>query len=173
MDLSPVLKAKRITIVGNIAAGKTTLARKLSARLNIPITYIDAIQFNPDLTIANMTQTRAILNQVQSQDSWIIDGQGPLDMFENRFALADQIIFIDLPIYQNFILLTYRLFKNIFSPRSELPTGSSELNWKHIKKQYRTTWTIHKKMRPELIRMLNRKEFRPKLMTLTHLGVKI
>ncbi len=172
MDLSPLLSARKITIVGNIASGKTTFARKLSKRLNIPVTHIDGVQFNSDLAIADMNQTRAILNQVQSQEAWIIDGQGPLDMFEGRFTLADRIVFIDLPIYQNFILLTYRLIKNIFSPRSELPAGHSELNWKHIKKQYRTTWTIHKKMRPELIRMLNRKEFKPKLMTLTSLRSK-
>ena len=163
----------KITIVGNIASGKTFLARQLSERLGIPVTHIDTIQFDRNLNINDLHQTRNLLTQVQNQDDWIIDGQGPLDMFEGRFAKADQIIFIDLPIYMNFILLTFRIIKNVFSPRKELPLGHSELSWRHIKKQYRTTWAIHKKMRPELIRMLNRKEFKPKVMTLTGLGSKI
>lgn len=170
MSAPLIPKAKKITIVGNIASGKTELARRLSARFNIPITHVDAIQFDQQLNIANLDRTRTILKQVQQEDRWIIDGQGPLDMFETRFILADQIIFIDLPIYMNFLLLTYRLFKSFFAPRKELPTGSSELKWKHIKKQYRTTWIIHKKMRPELIRMLQRNEFRSKVITITKLG---
>lgn len=159
-------QARKITLVGNIASGKTELSRRLSARLNIPVTHIDAIQFDQDLNIAKLDRTRTLLKQVQSEEAWIIDGQGPLDMFEARFALADQIIFIDLPIYMNFILLTYRLLKSLFMPRKELHPGSSELKWKHIKKQYRTTWIIHKKMRPELIRMLQRKEFCHKVITI-------
>ena len=168
LPISP--SAKKITIVGNIASGKTELSCKLSARLNIPVTHVDAIQFDSELNIASLEHTRTILKQIEQKPAWIIDGQGPLEMFENRFKLADQIIFIDLPVYMNFILLTYRLLKSIFSPRKELPTGSRELRWNHIKKQYRTTWIIHKKMRPELIRMLRRKEFCDKVLTLTKLG---
>ena len=163
----------KITIVGNIASGKTFLARQLSERLGIPVTHIDTIQFDRNLNINDLHQTRNLLTQVQNQADWIIDGQGPLDMFEERFAKADQIVFIDVPIYMNFILLTFRIFKNFFSPRKELPSGHSEISWRHVKKQYRTTWAIHKKMRPELIRMLNRKEFKSKVMTLTGLGSKV
>ena len=170
MSPTQVTQAKKITIIGNIASGKTELARKLSMRYNIPVTHIDSIQFLPNLTIADLNQTRSILNRVQQRPEWIIDGQGPLDMFEARFAQADQIVFIDLPIYLNFALLTYRLFKNIIRPRQELPFGSNELNWSHIKKQFRTTWVIHKKMRPELIRMLSRNEFREKVIILKSLG---
>ena len=168
LPISP--SVQKITIVGNIAAGKTKLSLQLSKRLNIPVTHVDAIQFDSQLNIVNLEHTRNTLKQVEQQEAWIIDGQGPLEMFENRFKLADQIIFIDLPVYMNFILLTYRLLKSIFSPRKELPPGSRELSWNHIKKQYRTTWIIHKKMRPELIRMLRRKEFCDKVMTLTKLG---
>ena len=168
LPIDPLVK--KIAIIGNIASGKTEVSRKLSKRLNIPVTHVDGIQFDTQLKINNLEQTRNALRQIEQQEAWIIDGQGPLEMFENRFKLADQIIFIDLPVYINFILLTYRLLKSIFSPRKELPTGSRELRWNHIKKQYRTTWIIHKKMRPELIRMLSRKEFCDKVLTLTKPG---
>ncbi len=168
IDILPTVQ--KIAIVGNIASGKTELARRLSKRLGISVTHIDGVQFDQNLNIDDLDRTRSILNQVQEQEAWIIDGQGPLDMFEKRFTQADLIIFIDLPIYLNFILLTYRLFKNIFSPRKELPAGSNELSWVHIKKQYRTTWVIYKKMRPELIRMLKRNEFRSKVITLHQFG---
>ncbi len=169
IDILPTVR--KITIIGNVASGKTELARRLSKRLDIPVTHIDGVQFDQNLNIGDLDRTRTILKKVQEQEAWIIDGQGPLDMFEKRFTQANLIIFIDLPIYLNFMLLTYRLLKNIFSPRKELPVGSKELSWAHIKKQYRTTWVIHKKMRSELIRMLNRNEFRSKVVTVTQLGV--
>lgn len=172
MDLTSFREYKKIALVGNIASGKTTFARKLSLFLNIPVTHVDAIQFDQNLNIIDLNQTRDFLNQVIKQSCWIIDGHGPLDQLEERFKHSDLIIFIDLPVYKNFLLLTYRLLKNVLLPRTELPQGHSELRWNHIKKQYRTIWAIHKKMRPELIRMLSRKEFKPKWMTLNKIQSK-
>lgn len=150
---------QKICILGNTASGKTRLAKKISKLTNIPVTHVDSIQFNQQLEILPLDQIRNKLFQIEHQDQWIIDGYGPLDMLEARFLKADQIIFIDPPIYINFFWLTYRQIKNILWPRSELPKGSSELNWKHIKKVYKTTWSIHIKMRPQLIKMIQRKEF--------------
>lgn len=158
--------SKRIALVGNVASGKTHLAQKISIKNQIPVTHVDAIQFNENLQINNLDQTRKILDQVQNQSSWIIDGHGPLDMLEKRFALADRIIFLDRPPYVNYLLLTYRHFKNIFWPRPEFYGKKSELTWQHMKKSYRTVDAIHKKMRPELIRMLNRPEFVSKVLVI-------
>jgi adenylate kinase family enzyme len=153
----------KISLVGNVATGKTRLAKQLSKQHNIVVTHVDSIQFDQYLQIRNMPLVREELERVQKSDQWIIDGNGPLDMLERRFELSDQIFLVDPPLWANIFWLTYRQIKNIIFPRAELPHGSSELNWKHIKKSYRTLWTAYKKMRPELRRMLDRKEFKNKV----------
>lgn len=159
----------KIALVGNIATGKTRLAHQLSGQLKIPVTHVDSIQFDQKLQIKNMQEIREALAQVEARVDWIIDGHGPLDMLEKRFALADQIYLLDPPLVANLFWLSYRQMKNIFLPRAEIPSGSNELNWVHIKKSYRTLWTAHKKMRPELRRMLERAEFRPKLIVVRNI----
>jgi hypothetical protein len=154
----------KIALVGNVASGKTRLARQLSIQHKIPVTHVDAVQFNQDLSLKNINDIRSVLLQIQSDPTWIIDGHGPLDLLDKRFAVANKIIFLDPPIYLNIFWLSFRLIKSIFLPRQELPPGSNEFKWTHIKKLYRTLWVAHKKMRPELIRMLNRPEFKNKVM---------
>ncbi len=154
----------RIAIIGNVASGKTRLARKLSKEKNIEITFVDSIQFLPDLSMRPYKETIEILNQVQKNSSWIIDGYGPLDILEKRFEICDQIIFLDPPIYKNYWRLFFRQVKNIFFPRQELPSGSNELTWAHTKKLFKTIAQQHKKMRPELVRILNREQNKKKLL---------
>lgn len=156
---------RKIALVGNIAVGKTTIARKLSRLKNIPVLYMDTLQFTQDLKINNLDETRKTLKQFYQKNKWIIDGHGPLDTLEERFQLADQIIFIDPPVLWSYFLLTYRQIKNIFWPRLEFAGKQSELKWEHTKKLYKTVWSIHTKMRPELIRMLKREEFKDKVLT--------
>lgn len=157
------LEIQKICIIGNIASGKTRLANKLSKKYKISVTHVDSIQFDQKLNIKNQELTRLALNDIQKNNQWIIDGYGPLDLLEKRFQQADQIIFLDPPVIFNFFWLTYRMIKIIFKPRLELPLGSTELNWKHIKKMYLTVWKIHKKMHPEVIKILSRDMFKHKV----------
>jgi adenylate kinase family enzyme len=153
----------RIAIIGNVASGKTTLARLLSKTKNIPATHIDSIQFLPGLVMRPYQETIKILSEIQNQPAWIIDGYGPLDILEGRLQLSDQIIFIDLPVWLNYYWLIKRQLKNIFVPRNELPIGSSELTWAHTKKLFRSVNQINSKMHPELRRILSQEIYRDKL----------
>lgn len=154
---------KKISIIGNVASGKSTLARFLSKRKNLPVTHIDSIQFLPDLTIRPYAETIKTLSAIQDQPEWIIDGYGPLDILEARLKLSDQIIFIDLPIWLNYFWLMKRQIKNLFSPRAELPVGSSELSWAHTRKLIRSVDQIHYKMHPELRRILKKDIYQNKV----------
>jgi adenylate kinase family enzyme len=156
----------RIAIIGNVASGKTRLAHQISKEKNIEITHVDSIQFLPDLSIRPYKETIEILNQIQKKPSWIIDGYGPLDILEKRFEICDQIIFLDPPVWKNYWRLVLRQFKNIFSPRQELPVGHSEINWEHTLKLFKTISRHHEKMRPQLVRILNREQNKKKLTTI-------
>lgn len=153
----------KISIIGNIASGKTTLAKILEKSYKIKTTHIDSIQYNIDLSIKPYQETIQVLNRIQNTEDWIIDGYGPLDILEERFRLSDQIVFIDFPIWKNYFWLLKRQIKSVFFPREELPAGSSELSWAHTKKLFKTIKQINDKMLPELRRILNRENYLKKL----------
>jgi adenylate kinase family enzyme len=87
---------RRIAVIGNGAGGKTTLARVLSGRLRIPHHEVDAVLYRGDWSRA--TAPAAVLDAWLDADAWVIDGLGPRACVERRFAAADTIVWIDLPL---------------------------------------------------------------------------
>ena len=158
---------QRIAIIGNAASGKTRLARRLGEKYHLPVTHIDSVQFIPPMNIRPLEETRKILNDITAQESWIIDGFGPLDLLEKRFARADKIIFIDLPLKTNIIWFLKRQIRNLWSPRAELPPGCDERSLRHTLKVLSSMRKMHEQMRPELIRILNREGLKNKLQYVT------
>lgn len=160
----------KIAVVGNSCSGKTVLSRKLAQKMNLPLTHVDSIQFLPGMKIRPHKESIQQLQAIQQQNDWIIDGYGPLDILEERFRLADKIVFIDFPLWRNFWWCTKRQIQNLWSTRAELPEGCDERSFKHITKQYKSIWKAHKLMRPELLRILKRKDLDEKVIHIRTLG---
>lgn len=83
----------RVAVIGCGGAGKTVLARRLSARLGLPLTHLDDLYYG-DPPVPFETAQRAVVDG----DRWIIDGNyaSTLPM---RLARADTVIFLDLPAW--------------------------------------------------------------------------
>jgi len=154
---------KKIAIVGNIGGGKTLLSRRLSQLHNLPLTHVDAIEFLPGLKRRSAAESIDQLRTIEQQDSWLIDGYGPLDLIQHRFALADAIVFIDLPITLHFWWTLKRQIKNIWSPRAELPPGCQELGLDHTKRLFKSLLNMHRNMRPELLKLFSRENLKHKV----------
>ncbi|WP_413288073.1 flagellar protein FlaR [Bdellovibrio sp. HCB337] len=160
----------KIAVVGNIAGGKSRLSRALSRVHSLPLTHVDSIQFLPGMKIRPLDETRKALLQVTSQDSWIIDGYGPLDLIEKRFQAADRVVFVDFPIWRHYWWCSKRQVSNLWSRREELPEDCSELTWEHTVKLYKTLWQMHTKMRPELLRIFARDNLKNKMIIVRSLS---
>ena len=89
---------RRIAIIGNGAAGKTTLAHALSERLHIPHHEVDAVQYRADWTRVPTSEPARTLDDWLDGDGWVIDGFGPLACVERRLDAADTVVLIDLPL---------------------------------------------------------------------------
>lgn len=157
------VEVKKIAVVGNAGGGKTKLSRQLSSFYKLPLTHVDSIQFLPGMVIRPHKESIAILDDIQKQSAWIIDGYGPLDIIVKRFELADVIVFIDLPLWRHYWWCTKRQFCNLWSRRDELPEDCNEATWAHTMKLYRTLWRVHKQMRPELLRIFSRESLKNKV----------
>lgn len=87
---------KRILIIGCPGAGKSTFARKLSAKTGLPLHYLDMIWHLPDRTTLDREEFTRRIEQIATEDKWIIDGNY-LHTMPLRLQYCDTVFFFDLP----------------------------------------------------------------------------
>lgn len=110
---------KRIHIIGSVGSGKTTLAKEISSRLNIPYYELDNVVWIRDKSgdIRRTEQEREeYLNSILQSDSWIIEGVHNEDWVSNCFQSADLILFLDT----KYSLRTYRIIKRFIKQKLQL-----------------------------------------------------
>ncbi|MCA9235072.1 MAG: hypothetical protein KDA44_06360 [Planctomycetales bacterium] len=73
----------RILVVGNSAAGKSTLARALADRLAIPHVELDALYWQPQWQTTAIDEFRRQVAAAAAGDAWIADG--------NYMVVRDQL----------------------------------------------------------------------------------
>ncbi len=141
----------QVAIIGNAGGGKSTLSRRLSQVIGLPLHSIDLIQWKPGWIAAPAEEVRQKHEAILSQEKWIIDGWGDWDNIEARFAAADTIILVDFPLYIHYWWAMKRQFMCLFRPRPDGPEGCPMLpmTWRLLQ----LMWMIHYKMRPRLLEM--------------------
>jgi len=90
---------KRVIVVGRGAAGKSTLARRLSEISQLPLIELDKIFWQPGLVATPREQWIVTQEKLAAEPEWIMDGDlGPHDTLEARLPKADTIIFLDFSL---------------------------------------------------------------------------
>jgi adenylate kinase family enzyme len=85
---------KRILIIGCGGAGKSTLARQLGKKLNLPVVHLDKIWWLPNWQNRTKEEFDILLKEELTKPCWIIDGNYQRT-FEQRLSFADFCIFLD------------------------------------------------------------------------------
>ncbi|WP_449536348.1 AAA family ATPase [Ferdinandcohnia sp. Marseille-Q9671] len=101
---------KKIHIIGSVGSGKTTLAKEISSKLEIPYYELDNIVWirNKSGDIRRTEQEREVyLSSIIQSESWIIEGVHNEDWVSDCFHSADLIIFLDT----RYSIRTYRIIK--------------------------------------------------------------
>jgi adenylate kinase family enzyme len=74
------------------------MARELSERLGVPVFTVDHVQFEPGWKRADLEKVAAWHREIMGRPDWILDGWGAWELQEERYLLADLIVFIDFPL---------------------------------------------------------------------------
>jgi len=115
---------KRVAIFGNAGGGKSTLARRLAAVTGLPLYPIDLIQFKAGGGRIPHEEYLRAHGDLILRDGWIIDGFGCVASAWMRFAAADTLIYLDLPLSTHYWWVTKRLIKSAFVAPEGWPDNS-------------------------------------------------
>ena len=86
----------KIAIVGYSGSGKSTLAEWLGDRNEVPVLYMDTVYWLPGWKVRDKEERRQMLLEfLDTNDSWVIDGTYKGHFFDRRMEEADQIIFMN------------------------------------------------------------------------------
>ena len=88
---------KKVMIIGCAGAGKSTFARKLRDKTNLPLYYLDMIWHKPDKTNISREEFDEKLQEIIQQEAWIIDGNYGRTL-EVRLKACDTVFLLDYPL---------------------------------------------------------------------------
>lgn len=87
---------ERILVVGVTGAGKSTLARALSGRLDLPYRDMDALYYTgPEWAVND--DLVATVSRLAAEPRWIVDSLGYPEVRDLLWDRADTVVWLDYP----------------------------------------------------------------------------
>ncbi len=136
----------KVAIFGNTGGGKSRLAKELAEITNLPLITLDKIMYKPGGEKIPHTRYLSIHAKRIDEAEWIIDGYGCVPSAWDRFAAADTLIYVDLPLFMHYIWVTKRFLKGIFVNPEGWPERSPI--FRSTITSYRVLWLCHRKLTP-------------------------
>jgi adenylate kinase family enzyme len=138
---------KKVAVFGNAGGGKSTLARKLAERIGLPLHVIDKMEFRPGGDPVPREEYLKAHAELLQRDTWVIDGFGGMGPAWERFAAADTLVHVDLPLPTHFWWVTKRFCEGLFRTPPGWPEGSPLLS--STLESYRVLWPCHRHLTPK------------------------
>ena len=110
---------RRILIIGNAGAGKSTFGRKLAEKTGLPLVHLDKIYWRGNWEHLTREEFDKALQRELEQETWIIDGNYNRTL-PKRLEYCDTVFFFDLPVVSCLWGATKRVFQNYGKTRSDM-----------------------------------------------------
>lgn len=137
---------RRVAIFGNAGGGKSTLARYLADVTGLPLHAVDRLRFRDGGGAVPEADYLARHAALLREDAWIIEGFGSVSSAWERFAAADTLIHLDLPLALHHWWVTKRLIKGVFVNPEGWPANSPI--WTSSISSYKVLWACHRHLTP-------------------------
>lgn len=141
---------QKIMVIGSGGAGKTTFAVRLGRILNIEVSHLDALFWQPGwIKPANEAWARTQADLLK-RAAWIMDGNYTRTL-ALRLAACDTVVFLDLPRTLCLWRIVRRRLRYWRSVRPDMGAGCPEqLTWEFI----RWVWNYPHAVRPKVLALL-------------------
>jgi adenylate kinase family enzyme len=104
---------KKVLIIGIVASGKTTLAKRLSRTIKIPWYEFDDIVHHQTKTgryKRTVDEQIEVIKDIDNNGVWIFEGTDR-PSYHCLFEMADTIIFLDTPLWKRKVRILTRFLK--------------------------------------------------------------
>ncbi len=109
---------RRIVVVGVSGNGKTTLSRRVAARLQVPYVELDALNHLPGWTEATPEALRSDVEAAMDRsDGWVLDGSYQNKIGDVALRRADTLVWLDQPLLLVLSRLIRRAVRDIVTKR--------------------------------------------------------
>lgn len=114
---------KKVLVIGCAGSGKSTFARKLSAKTGLPLVYLDMIWHRPDGSNIGREAFLDCLKPIVARDAWILDGNYAASL-PYRLSYCDTVFYFDFPTEVCLAGAMARIGK----PREDMPWVDKEMD---------------------------------------------
>ena len=142
---------ERILIIGCGGAGKSTMARQLGDKLQIPVVQLDKLFWKPGWVESSREEIDAKIMAEMAKPQWIMDGNYNRTLAE-RMRHCDTIIYLDFSRFACLMGVLKRVITTYGTVRPDMGEGCPErfdgefLQW---------VWNYNKNKRESNYRLLN------------------
>ena len=142
---------QRIMIIGCGGAGKSTLARQLGEKLNLPVVHLDKLFWKPGWEHIPREEFDKLHREALAGEKWILDGNYNRTM-EERIRYCDTVIYLDFSCFACLMGVAKRILTTYGTVRPDMGDGCPEridldfLKW---------VWNFNRKKRQDTYRLLN------------------
>jgi hypothetical protein len=153
---------RRINVVGTSCSGKTTLARAVAERLELPYVEFDALFWGPGWTPVPREVFRQRLTVALAGDAWVADG-GYDALRDVTWPRADTIVWLDYPLPRVLVRWATRTIRRIRTREEFWPGSGNRESIHHALRRDGLLWWILRTHWGRRRRMLERLAARPDL----------
>lgn len=142
---------ERILIIGCGGAGKSTLARQLGEKLDIPVVHLDKLFWRPGWVSLSREEFDVVHREAISKEKWIMDGNFNRTISE-RLERCDTVIYLDFSRFACLMGVLKRILTTYGTVRPDMGEGCPErFDWEFLK----WVWNFNRNKRETYYRLLN------------------
>jgi adenylate kinase family enzyme len=143
---------RRIMIVGQPGAGKSTLAARLGARTGLPAIHIDQIHWQAGWVERSQAEKTRLCREAEQRSRWVFEG-GHSATWPTRLARADMLVWLDLPVVLRLWRVIRRAVVGLGRTRPDMADGCPE-RLRSLPEFIAYIWTTRRSARRKLHRLV-------------------